>query len=67
MPTIPSASNMEAAQRASFHLLLACELMAQWVHLMSEAQVLSGIWLQFNINSGYMRIPPNMEKIFTGR
>ena len=40
MPTIPSASNMEAARRACFHSLLACELMAQWVQLMSEAQVL---------------------------
>lgn len=39
MPAIPNVSKMEAAHRACFHTLLTSALMAQWVHLISEAQV----------------------------
>lgn len=46
---IPKGSKMEAAHRACFHTFLTLELMAQWVNLMSEAQV-TCIWLHFEFD-----------------
>lgn len=35
--TIPHAGRIKTSLRACFHTLLTCKVVAQWVHLVSEA------------------------------